>query len=84
MGFWKKFWTHRVVIPLITLCKKSWVYVYDVIAAEHEIGILKKDKQRMIDCQVVKRILEIRGIELKKEISGIIHSPEFDMNTRKV
>lgn len=38
----------------------------------------------MIDCQVVKRILEIRGKELKKEISDIIHSPEFDVNTRKV
>ena len=84
MVFWGKFWTHGEIILSITLCKKSWVYIYDVTAAEHKIGILKKDEQRMVDRQVVKRILEIRGKELMKEIFDIIHSLEFDVNTKKI
>ena len=41
MVFWGKFWTHGEIILSITLCKKSWVYIYDVTAAEHKIGILE-------------------------------------------
>ena len=44
MVVWETFLTHREIIPSINPCKKIWVYVYDVIAAEHKIGILKKDE----------------------------------------